>query len=30
MSEEDYEQAVNALATMIIEWWHGREDRPPE
>jgi hypothetical protein len=30
ISEEDYRQAVTALATMIIDWWRAQEGRPPE
>jgi hypothetical protein len=30
ISEEDYRQAVTALATMIVEWWRAQEGRPPE
>jgi hypothetical protein len=30
ISEEDYQQAVAALAAMIVTWWRGQEGRPPE
>jgi hypothetical protein len=25
ISEEDYEQAVTALSTMILSWWQSRQ-----
>lgn len=30
ISEDDYQQAVTALAAMIVTWWRGQEGRPPE
>jgi hypothetical protein len=31
MSEQDERQAVQAIATMIAQWWreHDRDDEPP-
>jgi hypothetical protein len=28
MTEDDREQAVNALATMIASWWHDHQHDP--
>jgi len=31
ISEEDYEQAITALSTMILDWWQSQQkNRKPE
>jgi hypothetical protein len=30
ISDEDYQQAVTALATMITSWWHDKQHHQSE